>query len=587
MNRNSLGIRSKAFLVRLKKGSLVNNPIVWALVGALLCFFHVSILMAVKDARPPASELTGDLYDNVYAPSVKRSEKVVRPLLSFESTTNFHVSEFRKRVRNMSLEERASCLGPLATLLVHENVTLRRKIPALLSRLLDGQSENIWHDFFSKLYPLLGHSDEKRRESVYIFICRLLKNEAARSWMHLFDQLLYSSNEHVKEYGMRLKHRFRAISGKDGKRLLSVIKQDVPSSQNQCFPRKMELPWNVSSEELNKVWQRYQKIKSELGDKETDVSKQVYTTLLKEKYPDFAWPKEIEFDSLPQVYGQPLSIASFLLLDLQEDLYKYESESLLRTLLKELQAVTPDRQTMAQLCHWLNKGKKGQSLTILSTVCPDYSHTKVRGVNRYTFESLGGGIGLVAQHILEVLPLLFDFFNFHNVHVTIKLALADTEVLDKKNVQKLGLTTSEFMGQVKKSKLAIENALGDLPVEVVMLSDLCGGLENWAKTLNTYRDLLDRDDLGGLKLRAKDLEDVLNVRRKLYQRWHGKHDDDFYLRCLKDQGAEYITAGEIIGLSQENCMILGVDHSSMHPFYSASPVVQNNIPILYRLPHYE
>ncbi len=598
MNEISLGRQSKKFQASLRDIYLVKSTLTSAISIMILCFLNISSLMAVKDSSPYGPNFGDDSFSvfehqspKILQKKVTHSQptKIVIDSKPIEPSIDFSPTKLRKSLSTAPLKERASYIAPVAKLLVHEDLKLRRKIPALLTFLLEGQPQEVWKNFFHEVYPLLGHPDEVRRDSVHIFICRIFNNEIAETWIPLFGEVLNSPNDHIRNYSLRLKHRFWAISGKDGKRLLNAIKQEVPPSEMSFFLKNLKLPWNVKIKSFLNLKSRYQKEKSrlkEIGTQEEDISRLVYSNLLKMKYPLFDWPEDIDLDKLPQLYGQPLSIGSYLLLDLHDDLYRYEDELLLETLLQKLQVMTPDRRTMVQLGNWLKRGKEKHHLTIASTVCPDYSYETCEGVNRYTFKSLGGGIGLTAKRILETLPSLVDFFNFHHVSVTIKIALADTEVLDKKNMKRLGITPFEFRARLEESREAIKKAAGDLPVEVGMLSDFCGGLSNWQTTLTNYRELLNEDSFGGLCLQAQQLEDILKVRRSLYERWFGKQDDKAYFQQLKDQGAEYISAGEIIGSSQENCLIMGVDSPAMLPFYTASPKVQG-IPVVYRTPHYE
>lgn len=600
INRKKMIRQFDYYLSKLTKFFIFHKLLISPQCFALFCLFLSSELMAVYHPSLPIDEVpvgatlnspnlhaSGDDCKeggshgekNISLGETKNINTVFKALASNSEINSlpaeFSLNKFRKSLGALSHETRQLLLPKAEVLLVHQDDWVRKKAPGLLKALLSGQENDTYKKTFCRIYPMLGHEDEQMRKCVYNYICTQLNALAPGKWRPLLPILLRDTNERVKEYGRLLVHKYWAISGKESKQLMAAVKGRRPLS-------KVSLPWNVRLEDVENLRSNFAIAKESCGEVQL-----AYAQLLRDKYPHFPWPESIDSDNLPHIYGQASTLASFLLLDLEHDLQVYEEELMMTTLLEKLQVIAPSRETMAQIKEWFTKGKNGQVLTIFTVVCPDYSYESTCGAIRYTFESLGDGVGLVAKRILEILPDVTGFLKSQNIDIVIKVALADTEVLSESNLKRLGLCADEFLERVKKSGTAFNEASKSLPVEVIMLSELCGGLENWESDFIKYREMLDSEGFGELSLTSGVLEEALKSRERLYKRWFGEaYEENFYRDCLKDQAAEYACVGALVGRTQTDCLIVGVDHPKMLPFYNASKEVQA-VPIVYRPPHYE
>lgn len=248
--------------------------------------------------------------------------------------------------------------------------------------------------------------------------------------------------------------------------------------------------------------------------------------------------------------------------------------------------VRPPEEKLMRLWEWLAKGREGQRLTIISPVCPDYAATKIDERRyRFTFDSLGGGVGLAAQRLFESLPALRSLFAeiIGTDPITHYMCVGDFEGFSAENVQRVGLDAQGFTRRLEESCAQIA-AQSPTTVQTSLFCSLCGGEEGWR---HEYAQMRSRIDAGEFdeQLRSGDLRDIARARKPLYQRWYPGHtDDSFFEELVLKQGIEYAVMGKIIEERCENPLVLGADHHRMgYFFYSLAA----NIPVLYLSRNYE
>ena len=252
----------------------------------------------------------------------------------------------------------------------------------------------------------------------------------------------------------------------------------------------------------------------------------------------------------------------------------------LSTVMKQLDVIYPTEQEMQLITNWLLKGIRGETLTIFSPICPDYSVEETgdpRCPYRHTFNQVGSGIGAIAHRLLKAYPYLESMLTKHGIKLNIVVGLGDFEALSESNLKRVNVTQEEFLNRCQKSKTAFENACL-VPTEVYMITDLCDGHQAWLDTFEHFKNRLHKQDFGQSNLTREKLLTIVEKRKNLYDRWFGKKDTlEEYLPYAITQGAEYAAVGAIISKCRDNCFVLGADNDAMAPFYS----IEKTTPTLY------
>lgn len=402
-----------------------------------------------------------------------------------------------------------------------------------------------------------------------------------------------------REDAKKVANEYNLVTSKQSHEILRAIQKDA--SFDNIF-----LPENINVEQLEKIKLLYQKKKKELEKSykgKTYPSNLPFYLILEEKYPTFSWKilgtetntntaPNVNIDA-PRVDNLRPSLFSLLINDIRSDTdtslhRRYPIVSRLPTpltsslaqLLEDIQAISPDVLDMEKIVGWLEKGLQGEPLTLFSPVCPDYSVEKLKEgpiFYRYTFNELGSGVGLVAKHLLKILPFLSKTFKKYSLKVTIIVGVGDFEAANLSNVRKVNLTFEEFLSRLQKSRAAIQIS-SKAPIQTVLFTDLCGGFQGWNAHLKKFERMFAKKEYGYSNLTSEKLLSIIKARKPLYDRWYGikSHLED-YLPMLLRQGAEYAAMGAILKEKYRNCLILGADHAAMKPFYN----VDHIHPILY------
>ncbi len=395
----------------------------------------------------------------------------------------------------------------------------------------------------------------------------------------------YNSQEIINKYNL--------ISHKDSKHILEMIRngeeikfQSLPNYVNVSKLQFLREVYQQKIIELKKLG-RFKKYPKNLP----------FYYIIKDRFPSFTWEIDDNIKSsfkirVPRVENLRPSLMSLLINDnIAKDITSDHKYTCIRRLpdkvaenmehlLKEIHAVYPDNNDMEGIISWLLKGLAGAKLTMFSPACPDYSKKRTDDkICRYihTFSELGSNIGLIAQRILDALPIFDKFFKKYNISVKYIIATGDFEAYVKSNLERLNITTQEFLSKLKGSNDLIRKA-SKVPIDVFMFTDLCGGYDKWIVYYSKYIGMFEKGCYGKTNLNKNSLFNIIKARKALYDRWTGKKSElGDYLPQLLGQGAEYASMGEIISKKYTDCLILGADHSVMSPFYNINQI----IPTLY------
>lgn len=237
-------------------------------------------------------------------------------------------------------------------------------------------------------------------------------------------------------------------------------------------------------------------------------------------------------------------------------------------------------EALLRLQRWIEKGRRGESLSIVSPVCPDYSTTEGESHKfRFTFDSVGTGSGLACLRLFQSLSALHKLFlnTLKLPEAEHHVLVGDFEAFSAQNCARVKLHTEDFVERLRTSCDAISMQSPE-PVTVGLLTDVIGGRLNWEREYADMKQRFDKGEFGPME-DNKLFRDIANARKQLYQRWYNAPDapDRFFEGLVVAQGIEYATMGKIIADTFVNPLVLGADHYRMAPFYNFAA----DIPVVY------
>ena len=207
-------------------------------------------------------------------------------------------------------------------------------------------------------------------------------------------------------------------------------------------------------------------------------------------------------------------------------------------------------------------------INIFAPVCPDYSYIRTNeGGYRYTFESIGDGIGLVAQKAISNINILKELSNDLiqvGLNLSIKILIGDFEA-NETNLNSLNEIKSNFIKKIELSRLKIKNHTG---IETELFTTLCLGLKGWEYQIEQLKHTHNLYSFGDLEMRFPNIrhDKKLISRLPLYKKWFGENAN--YKEIFYNQVLEYILMGNIIkNNNQNNSAILASDHKAMRDYY--------------------
>lgn len=213
----------------------------------------------------------------------------------------------------------------------------------------------------------------------------------------------------------------------------------------------------------------------------------------------------------------------------------------------------PPKKIVKNFIEVLKKGMKGEEIILTSCVCPDYSYVKKDHINRtnyeYTFQSLGGGIGLVAKQVQRMSKAFDEFFQKYSIKYKFVMSIADYEA-NEKNCELVGETRSSFMKKCKNSLITFEQSLTDVPIISRMFQDEWA-FGRWKDSLEYCEREIKKGNFGMIKdATGKDAKSTLSFISKdsanFYRRWYPGITDDEIYNLVIEQAAEYAASSMIM-----------------------------------------
>ena len=245
-------------------------------------------------------------------------------------------------------------------------------------------------------------------------------------------------------------------------------------------------------------------------------------------------------------------------------------------LIESLPAIFPDESMIPTIASWLLRGKEIDSglpftsfvkgYTVFTPVCPDWKTAIVDGVERYTFEGLGEGIGLVARRALTGLSKFWEWAKQHNFNIRFVVAIGDSEADSEENLQRAGISADEFRLRCRKSQEAFRKACPvGMPIETPLFSEIGNGL--WGKAVFAAREGLKGGKIPGLT--GSQVSALIRARLSLYRRWYGEDlTEDGAYEVLLRQAPDYIAIRDLVR-PYGNTLVLGADAAVMASLINA------------------
>lgn len=236
---------------------------------------------------------------------------------------------------------------------------------------------------------------------------------------------------------------------------------------------------------------------------------------------------------------------------------------------------------VSALADWLGNAVQGTPTTVLFFLCPDWEAQD----GRYTFASLGSGVGLVARRALEILPELQRMMVQAGIpDFQIHFSIGDFEGDCPEVCARVGVDRAEFRRRCQASLDAFSRELDfRYPAlsewaEYSFVTDLAGGATDWHTLLQKAKERLDDGLETALRQSPQSIDAMVKARASLYTRWHGQAVD--VRAILSAQLREYAAIGAL-ARSFPNPLIVGVDHAVMASGFQALIPDEETLAVLY------
>ena len=211
---------------------------------------------------------------------------------------------------------------------------------------------------------------------------------------------------------------------------------------------------------------------------------------------------------------------------------------------------------------------------LFAPICPDYA-TSIdnNGKERYTFNGLGNGVGLVGRKFLDNINSLIDSFKIVNIEIQPIVLLGDFEN-NESNLKRLKISNDCFMNSIKSSKEVFERKYN---MRAELFADYFGGIASWKKRINNLKNELSFSNINSLEKSIPLINHHENFisRIPLYKRWYGESDQ--MMIFFINQIYEYILMGNLVSGFHKPSILLSSDHKAMAPYFSTG---FNSIPVL-------
>jgi hypothetical protein len=306
--------------------------------------------------------------------------------------------------------------------------------------------------------------------------------------------------------------------------------------------------------------------------------------LIKRAVPNFSWrvawwrgdKPVVQFRNYPTINGRRPSLRHLVAhamgieclnfdpagFDLSwEPLFKLGEPGVEFGLMLQRLCYTPPAVVVQTIAKWLETALTGVESVIFSPTCPAW--TVDPQTQRYTFDGLDDGVGLVASRVLAALPEFSRFCQAHGLNVRFIVAIGDFEATEQ-SCTKLGISRAEFLARLQRSQDAFRLAASEIPsLETPFITALD---DNWSLIQANAASAVNKNNFSGpLRWSGRKLLEIAQARLSLYIRWYGKSVDAVGLTLA--QGADYAAIGRMVSNRLPNPLVLAGDQVAMGAFW--------------------
>lgn len=235
----------------------------------------------------------------------------------------------------------------------------------------------------------------------------------------------------------------------------------------------------------------------------------------------------------------------------------------------------PQFKMAALLGRVLTAGQCGKEIILAGAFCPDYAYEITDNPQipyRYTFDSLGNGVGLVARQFARIVPALSEFLRSFHIPHRFVLGIGDFEADSEDVLRGVGLNREEFIERCRQSLEAFrKDADPQLPLKLELFSTERGG-ERFRRYATEATAKMNSGVFGKMPELYDDLSgciaEIPHQYGAFYRRWYGDGLTDQDVRKIVfAQGGEYAAIARIYKEDfGDNVVILAGDRPEMHRF---------------------
>jgi hypothetical protein len=225
--------------------------------------------------------------------------------------------------------------------------------------------------------------------------------------------------------------------------------------------------------------------------------------------------------------------------------------------------------SLEKLASWLEKGRRGERLTIVSTACPAYSYVKPAGAPaHYTYCGLGGDIGLAGARFFRSMDsvhrLLREEMGISNFRH--EILVADFEGFTRASLTRIGVAAMDFNRRCLETASAYQK-MGGSRLRAGTFSNMFGGRERWMHELT---EMMSRANAGEFPL-LRDKERIRGVgheRRAMFEALFREPIADGDMeQVVVNRAIELGTAGKLICDLYRNPLILSISDEQFAEFF--------------------
>jgi len=242
--------------------------------------------------------------------------------------------------------------------------------------------------------------------------------------------------------------------------------------------------------------------------------------------------------------------------------------------IERLGCLAPNSKMSVLIANMLKGWREGKEVVVWGAFCPDYSYEETGDPitpYRYTFSSVGNGVGLVADRLITLADGLRDALSMFNITPRFVFTMADTEVNIPGLCGRLDVSPHEFLERCRASAIAVEKVLREknIAASVEMFYE-CHG-KNFDEYEASARLRMERGDFGnmvyvGIADPARFVNGLVTKYKSFYEAWHGETTETENRKRVLTQAAEYAAFARVMAEIYPASLQIAADRPDMQAF---------------------